>query len=269
MRFTASIDVVDGAHEDGCTLPESAVESGEVDPEARVEMGVVLAVHGAFVGGWYWDKVGEELEKLGHQLTAVEQLPSSGTDPAQFGDFAADIAHVREQLDELEGPVTLIGHSGGGAAITEVADHPAIGHTIYLAALWPHAGESTADLMARLDIAGDWIVMRDDGVAHATDNVELVRQRLFAELSHDEAVEAHSRFVMQSMAPLMTPCQAPARSHPTTFVICELDQVFPPSAQEEEAQRADHVERLPCSHAASVVMPDHVAAIIDQTLRTD
>ena len=231
-------------------------------------MGAVLAVHGAFVGGWYWDDVGQQLEKLGHQSTAVEQLPTSGADPAQFGDLADDVAHVRDQLDALDGPVTLIGHSGGGVAITEVADHPAIGHTIYLAGLWPHAGESTVDLMARLEIAGDWIVMRDDGVAHATDDVELVRQRLFAELSQEEAVEAYSRFVMQSMAPLMTPCEAPARSHPTTFVICERDQVFPPSIQEQEAQRADDVERLPCSHAASVVMPDKVAVIIDHTLRT-
>jgi pimeloyl-ACP methyl ester carboxylesterase len=87
-----------------------------------------------FVGGWYWDEVGEKLEQLGHNMTAAEQLPSSGTDPAQFGDLAADVADVREQLDALEGPVTLIGHSAGGVVITEVADHPAIGHTIYLAA---------------------------------------------------------------------------------------------------------------------------------------
>lgn len=120
--------------------------------------------------------------------------------------------------------------------------------------------------MQQLGIASDWIVMRDDGVAHATDDVELLRERLFAELSHEEAVEAHSRFVMLSMASLMTPCEAPTRSHPTTFVVCERDQVFPLPAQEAQAQRADHVERLPCSHAASVVMPEHVAAIVDKTL---
>lgn len=100
-------------------------------------MGAVLAVHGGFVGGWYWDGVGEALEQLGHQMTAVDQLPSSGDDPSRFGDLASDVAHVREELDALEGPVTLIGHSAGGVVITEVADHPAIGHTIYLAAMWP------------------------------------------------------------------------------------------------------------------------------------
>lgn len=233
-------------------------------------MGAVLAVHGGFVGGWYWAGVADQLTKNGHDVSVVEQLPSFGSDdPAQLGDLSADVAHVRAHLDDMEGPVTVIGHSAGGVVLTEIADHPAIGHTIYLAAMWPQQGESGMDVMTHADAPADWFTFRDDGVAYASDDVELVRERLFPEVDHDEAVELHRRFVPQSLVPLMTPCQAPARDHRTTFVICEHDRVLPPAAQEELAQRADHTERLACSHSASVVMPAQVAAIIERAAATN
>lgn len=228
-------------------------------------MATVLAVHGGFVGGWYWDDVVDSLAGSGHDVRVVEQLPSAGSDdPARLGDLAADVAHVRARLDEVDGPVTLVGHSAGGIVITEVADHPAIGHTIYLAAVWPRPGETAMDQMVQAGAPSDWFVMREDGIARASGDTELVRHRLFAELGPDEAAALQRRFVPQAMAPVVTACQAPARDHPTTYVVCERDKVFPPTAQEELALRADHVERLPCSHAASVVMPADVAAIIDR-----
>lgn len=228
-------------------------------------MGAVVAVHGGLVGGWYWDGVADRLEAGGHDVVVVDQLPSSGgDDPTALGGLDDDVAHVRGLLDRTDAPVTLIGHSQGGLVLTEAADHEAIGHSIYLAAMWPEQGESAMDQMMRAGAPGDWFTMRDDGIAHASDDVEIVRTRLFAELGPDEAAELHRRFVPQSMGPFMTPCRAPARTHPTTYVISERDQLFPPAAQEELARRADHVERLPCSHAASVVMPDEVAAIVDR-----
>jgi pimeloyl-ACP methyl ester carboxylesterase len=70
--------------------------------------------------------------------------------------------HVRAVLNSLDEPVVLVGHSYGGMVITELADHPKVRHSVYLAAFWPQRGQSL------LDLIGDgpsppWIVARDDG----------------------------------------------------------------------------------------------------------
>ena len=62
------------------------------------------AVHGAG-GGWVWDDLAERLEKAGHRVRVVDQLPSAGTDPGSLGDLTADANHVRQVLDTIDEPV--------------------------------------------------------------------------------------------------------------------------------------------------------------------
>ena len=69
---------------------------GESVATTDVVMGAVLAVHGGFVGGRYWDDVVALLAKNGHDVRAIEQLPSTGSDdPARLGDLATDVACAR------------------------------------------------------------------------------------------------------------------------------------------------------------------------------
>lgn len=89
---------------------------------------------------------GARLQKGGHRVTVVDQLPSTGTDPAALGDLTADAHHVRVVLDTLDEPVVLVGHSYGGMVLTELADHPKVRHSVYLAAFWPQRGQSQLDL---------------------------------------------------------------------------------------------------------------------------
>lgn len=105
-----------------------------------------LLVHGSWCGGWVWDDVAQRLQKGGHRVTVVDQLPSTGTDPAALGDLTADAHHVRVVLDTLDEPVVLVGHSYGGMVLTELADHPKVRHSVYLAAFWPQRGQSQLDL---------------------------------------------------------------------------------------------------------------------------
>jgi pimeloyl-ACP methyl ester carboxylesterase len=83
-----------------------------------------VLVHGGLVGGWYWSEVAQRLEKAGHRVEVIEQLPSAGPDPAVLGDLAADVEVVKQAVERVGEPVVLVGHSYGGMVITELADHP-------------------------------------------------------------------------------------------------------------------------------------------------
>ena len=102
-------------------------------------MSTYLLVHGGFTDSAYWGETAAVLRREGHRVLLAE-LPSTGTDPATLGGLAEDAAEVRRMLDAADEPVVLVGHSSGGMVITEVADHPAIAHTVYVGAFWPERG---------------------------------------------------------------------------------------------------------------------------------
>src|ERR671928_2117547 len=106
-----------------------------------------VLVHGAFLGGWYWSETVALLERDGHRVHVIDQMPSAGRDPTKLGDLRADADHVRRVVDAVGEPVVLVGHSYGGMVVTELADHPAVAHTVYLAAFWPQRGQSAMELL--------------------------------------------------------------------------------------------------------------------------
>ena len=217
-----------------------------------------VLVHGGFTGGAYWSDVAQRLEKAGHRVDVVEQLPSAGPDPAALGDLAADAAVVRQYVESVGEPVVLVGHSSGGMVITELADHPYVAHSVYLAAAWPSRGQSMTDMFAG-GPPPTWFAPHDDGTVRVTDDLELLRQTLCADVDKQHAEVELRRMVPQSIASAVAPSSAPDRGHPTTYIICEHDQAFPPAAQEQMAAAADHVERLASSHQPMMSMPDKLA----------
>lgn len=220
-----------------------------------------VLVHGGFVGGWYWRETAALLEKDGHQVRVVEQMPSAGGDPASLGDLRADADYVRQVVEAVGEPVVLVGHSYGGMVITEFADHPAVAHTVYLSAFWPQRGQSLTDLLGDGPLPS-WVVPHENGTATVTDDVEVAHQALCADLDHDRAVEELRRLLPQSLSSMGTPSSAPDRKHPTTYIVCEQDNAIPVAAQEQMAAAADRVERLPSSHQPMASMPDKLAAAL-------
>src|SRR3954451_1998550 len=220
-----------------------------------------VLVHGGFVGGWYWRETAALLEKGGHQVHVVEQMPSAGRDPASLGDLRAETDCVRQVVEAVEEPVVLVGHSYGGMLITELSDHPAVPHTVYLTAFWPQRGQSVSDMLGDGPVAS-WIVPHDDGTLTVTDDLGVARQALCADLDLDRAAEELRRFLPQSMSSLGSPSSAPDRKHPTTYIVCEQDNAVPVAAQEQMAAAADRVERLPSSHQPMASMPDKLAEVL-------
>ncbi len=222
-----------------------------------------VLVHGAFVGGSYWRDVAAILEKDGHRVDVVEQMPSAGKDPAALGDLKSDTDWVRQTVEAVGEPVVLVGHSYGGMVITELGDHPAVGHTVYLSAFWPRQGQSVVDLLGGGPLP-DWLVLRDDGALEMTEDIEIRRQIECGDVDPGVAAENLRQMVPQSVSSFGAPSTAPDRRHPTTYIICEQDQAVPPAAQEQWAAAADNVVRLPSAHQPMMSMPDRLAAVLAQ-----
>ncbi|MFR9803996.1 alpha/beta fold hydrolase [Pseudonocardia sp. RS010] len=226
-------------------------------------MATYVLVHGGFVGGWYWDEVRPRLEKAGHTVDVVPQLPSSGPDPSALGDLVADAEVVRRHVGSAEEPVVLVGHSYGGMVITELADHPDVAHSVYVAAFWPARGASVFDMLSTMPPL-TWAAPQDDGTMRVTDDLAEAHRALCADVPWDRAEPLLRRARPQSLASAVAPSSAPDRTHPVTYVICEDDATFPVTAQEAMAAAADHVERLPSSHAPMFSMPDRLVEVLDR-----
>src|ERR1700692_159089 len=98
----------------------------------------VVLVHGGFVDGSGWEGVYNALKKSGYAVTVVQEETAS---------FADDVATTKRAIAEQNGPVILVGHSYGGAVITEAGNDPKVAGLVYIAAFAPDKGESVSTLI--------------------------------------------------------------------------------------------------------------------------
>ena len=125
----------------GTILMTSAALAGIVTSAAaqtRAARNVVL-VHGAFADGSGWRGVYDELTRRGYRVSIVQNPLTS---------LADDVAATTRILDRQDGPTVLVGHSWGGTVITEAGVHPNVAALVYVSALAPDAGETTAQQYA-------------------------------------------------------------------------------------------------------------------------
>jgi pimeloyl-ACP methyl ester carboxylesterase len=117
-------------------------------------MAAIVLVHGAFVDGSTWRAVYDRLTRDGYRV-AVAQNPTLS--------LSGDAAAVRRLIDAQPGPVVLVGHSYGGAVVTEAGTHARVSGLVYLAAFAPDAGESVQSLGGDPNTPGSPIVPGSDG----------------------------------------------------------------------------------------------------------
>jgi pimeloyl-ACP methyl ester carboxylesterase len=220
----------------------------------------LLLVHGGWSGAWMWQPLLRALDAQGPKVDVIDRLPSVGEDVSRLGGLHDDADAVRERLDAIGSPVVLCGHSYGGMVITEVADHPAIVHSIYLAALWPTSGQSVGDLLG-----GDlpnWIVDRGDGSLTVTDDLQRVHEVLFGDLDPSDAAWAHRQFLPQAASVFDAPSRAPARSHEATYILCTEDRAIPVAAQEAMSASADSILRLRSDHCPQLSHAEELERVL-------
>lgn len=224
-------------------------------------MRTVALVHGAWHGPWCWAPVLAGLDERGIPAVALDL---SGPD------LHADADHVRDALDRLaDGTdgVVLVGHSYGGAVITDAGTHPAVEHLVYVAAFAPDAGEPVGAVAVPGFEAGEiGAAMRtgDDGTA--TLDPAVVPEIFYGDC---DAVDVERSLGLLRPQHLDTFRQGPRsvawRERPTTYVLCGADRVLPPELQRNMAARIPDVavvELQGASHSPFLSRPAEVVDLL-------
>jgi pimeloyl-ACP methyl ester carboxylesterase len=224
----------------------------------------VVLVHGAWHGAWCWDMVARRLDAAGVPGVAVDN-PSVARPPATMHD---DADNVRRVLDEIDGPVVLLGHSYGGSVITDAGTHDAVRQLVYLTAFALDKGESPAEneLTGGEGSALDGALQFDDDMV--TVDPDLVVGAFYHDCPHDVAREAVERLRPQSTASLFAAPRAVAwRERPSTFVVCTEDRALPPALQRSCAARVGNIVEMPTSHSPFLSRPELVADLLIKLAR--
>jgi pimeloyl-ACP methyl ester carboxylesterase len=235
----------------------------------------VVLVHGVWHGAWCFDSVRAELEAAGIEAIAID-LPGHGADSGPLGDLHDDAARVRSVLDGLDGECVLLGHSYGGAVITEAGVHPAVRHLVYLAAFAIDAEESCMSAAVTeseaLDLwsegqptLADAIVFQDDG--NTTLKLELAGPFLYNDCDEATTAAAIARLGPQPVVTLAdTPTAVAWRERPSTYVVCTDDLAVHPELQRVMARRCTTSVEWPTSHSPFLSAPERFTDLLKISL---
>jgi pimeloyl-ACP methyl ester carboxylesterase len=216
----------------------------------------IVLVHGGFVDGSGWQGVYKALKKNGYNVTVVQNSTTS---------LADDVATTKRAIATQDGPVILVGHSYGGAVITEAGNDPNVVGLVYIAAFAPDRGESVSSLIKSAPAGAPVppILPPVDGF------LMLDKAKFPASFAGDVSPE-EAAFMADSQVPwgvnaLGGAVTEPAwRTKPTWYLLTTEDRMIPPDAQRQMSKRAGaKVVEVKGSHAIYVSQPQAVAHIIE------
>jgi pimeloyl-ACP methyl ester carboxylesterase len=217
----------------------------------------VVLVHGGFVDGSGWEGVYKLLKKDGYEVI-VAQNPTTS--------LADDVAVTKRAIATAVGDVILVGHSYGGAVITESGTDPKVAGLVYITAFAPDRGESVATLIANPQ-PGDPV----PPIVPPVDGFLFLDRSKFAasfaaDVQPDLAAFMGDSQVPWGLAALEGKVSEPAwRVKPSWYLVATEDKMIPPAAQRAMAGRAEAVTTEAAgSHAIYVSSPDAVADLIRQ-----
>jgi pimeloyl-ACP methyl ester carboxylesterase len=219
-----------------------------------------VLVHGGFVDGSGWQGVYRALKKDGYKVSIVQNPTIS---------LAEDVAVTRRVVAAQDGPVLLVGHSYGGAVITEAGNDPKVAGLVYIAAFAPDAGESVSSLIKDPPPGAPVppIVGPQDGFL-ALDKAKFPAS-FAADLPADEAAFLADSQVPWGLEALGGAITVPAwKSKPSWYLVATDDRMIPPAAQRQMSKRAGAtVVEVKASHAVYASQPSAVAALIQQAAK--
>ena len=220
-----------------------------------------VLVHGAWGGQWCWRDLSAELDERGVAWRSMD-LPSSRMDAAPGTNLDDDADAVIEATLDA-GRVVLVGHSYGGAVITQAAPRIAdLSMLIYVAALVTAPGESATDasrlVRTRTLLDG---AMSLDGEYLRLD-ASLVPAALYGHCSDETQRWATAKISTQTLASFRTPRSAHECETSSRYILCRDDRAVDPSLQEELAKRCDELVTLDSDHSPFLSHPTQLADLL-------
>jgi pimeloyl-ACP methyl ester carboxylesterase len=215
----------------------------------------VVLVHGAWADGSSWSKVIPLLEAKGLHVTAV-QLPLTS--------LADDVATTERAIALESGPVILVGHSYGGAVITEAGNDPKVAGLVFVAAFAPDDGESALSLAnANPSPVGNELRPDPNGF------LKLAPEGITQDFAQD-LPEEQRKILIATQGPTAgaafgAPITSPAwKTKPVWFIIAANDRIVSPDLERKEATRMNATSiTLSTGHLAMLADPGNVAAFIE------
>ena len=226
--------------------------SATLDPAVKS----VVLVHGGFVDGSGWEDVYKALKQDGYEVSIVQNPTIS---------LADDVAATKRVLESQSGPVILVGHSYGGAVITEAGNHAKVAGLVYIAAFALDDGESVSSLIKDPPPGAPVppILPPQDGYLF------LDKSKFAASFAADVTAEK-AAFMADSQVPwgvgalTGTVSQAAWKTKPSWYLVATEDRMIPPPAQRFMSKRAGStVVEVAGSHAVYVSQPNAVANWIE------
>jgi pimeloyl-ACP methyl ester carboxylesterase len=216
----------------------------------------VVLVHGGFVDGSGWQGVYDLLKKDGYEVTIVQNPTTS---------LADDVAVTKRAIAAAAGKVILVGHSYGGAVVSEAGNDPKVAGLVYITAFAPDAGESVSDLIANPPPGAPV-----PPILPPVDGFLLLDKAKFAASFAADVRPDLASFIADSQVPwgvaaLEGKVTAPAwKVKPSWYLVATADKMIPPDAQRSMSKRAGStVVEAKGSHAIYVSQPQVVAKLIE------
>jgi pimeloyl-ACP methyl ester carboxylesterase len=218
----------------------------------------IVLVHGAWADGSGWKGVYDILVKDGYNISIVQEPETS---------FKEDVAATKRVVALQDGPCILVGHSYGGAVITEAGTDPSVAGLVYIAAHMPDAGENEADVGKRFpsDLSKSTAIKKTaDGFTYL--DPTQFHEYFAADLSAEQAAFMARSQVLNLADNFKAVITTPAwRSKPSWMLVATKDRTINPDLERWYAERAKSrkVEVSGASHSVYVSRPKEVAALIE------
>jgi pimeloyl-ACP methyl ester carboxylesterase len=221
----------------------------------------IVLIHGAFVDGSGWEAVYKKLKSKGYKVAIVQNPTIS---------LEGDVAATKRIIAEQQEPVILVGHSYGGAVITEAGNDPKVAGLVYINAFALDKGESVAAL-TKEPIPGAPVPPQ----LPPKDGFVLLDKEKFPEAFAADVDPDKAKFMAESQVPWGIDAvngvisEASWKTKPSWYLIGTEDRMVPPEAQHSMAKRAGAISvEAAGSHAIFVSNPEAVISIIEKAAKT-
>jgi pimeloyl-ACP methyl ester carboxylesterase len=216
----------------------------------------IVLVHGAFADGSGWEAVYKILKQKGYSVSVVGN-PNTG--------LADDVAATKRVLDRQTGPTLLVGHSYGGAIITEAGNHAKVAGLVYIAAFVPDANETLLQLLQSGPPSQNSGILPPDEAGFIWYDVKRYHSGFCADLPKEQA-----DFLADSQIPVSATVFGATFSNPawklkpSWYIVATEDQTIPPDGERFMAKRAGAaITEIKASHLVFMSQPKAVCEVIE------